>query len=210
MKISIRNVFSLAAAASLVSIGLACAGCGGPAYEYDSVVSGTVTIDGELAPSGTITFHPVATEGRIAIGRIYPDGSFSLRTGQGDLRESDGGTVVPGEYIVTVVVTGSPPTASQEGVPPSSGPLLIDKRYISRDTSDLRCTVKPGQNVVELQLDRAQPVEIESETAEEAVDGTPPADDSASESASDRADDAGGAKPAEPAATTAPAEGATP
>ena len=34
-------------------------GCGGPANEYDAVVTGTVTIDGELANSGLVTFHPV-------------------------------------------------------------------------------------------------------------------------------------------------------
>ena len=34
-------------------------GCGGPANKYDAVVTGTVTIDGELANSGIVTFHPV-------------------------------------------------------------------------------------------------------------------------------------------------------
>lgn len=150
--------FAALAASLLVAIG-----CGGPAHKYGSEVSGTVTIDGELAPSGTVTFHPVAKDGKIAIGRIYPDGSFSLRTGQGDLRESDGGTVVPGEYIVTVVVSGPPTTPAAEGAPPGPGVPLIDKRYNSRDTSELRQTVTPGDNIILLELDG--PVQEDSDTS---------------------------------------------
>ena len=132
-------------------------GCGGPAHTYDATVTGTVTIEGELAKSGTVTFQPVAKEGKIAVGRIYPDGSFSMRTGQGDLRESDGGTVVPGDYIVTVSIN-APPRADVvvgEGGPPVAGPSLIDPKYGQRETSDLRCTVKAGENVLTFELKRA-------------------------------------------------------
>lgn len=140
--------------ASLFVVQLIAGGCNGPAHEYDSVVTGTVTVDGELAESGTVTFHPVK-EGRPAIGRIYPDGSYSLRTGQGDLRESDGGTVMPGEYVVTVSITGPPVTGEVigQGGPPVPGPSLIARKYAERETTDLRRTVKPGANVFVLELD---------------------------------------------------------
>lgn len=140
---------------------MAAAGCGG-SNKYGAEVTGTVTIDGELAHSGTVTFHPTDKAGKIAVGRIYPDGSFSLRTGQGDLRESDGGTVAPGEYIVTVVVNGPSPPPTTPGGPPPAGPLLVAERYIDRDTTDLRENVVAGENVVAFNLDRAAPADAEA------------------------------------------------
>jgi hypothetical protein len=168
-QVTTRHHFCLVAGVFFVGV---TAGCGGPANKYDAVVTGTVTIDGELAPSGTVTFHPVAKDGKIATGRIYPDGSFSLRTGQGDLRDSDGGTVVPGEYIVTIMVAVPPPApTSVVGGPPVSGPLLIDKRYVSRDTTDLRATISEGDNIVHFDLERAAPAETATEAAEPADAG---------------------------------------
>ncbi len=80
----------------------------------------------------------------MAIGRIYPDGSYSLRTGQGDLREEDGGTVVPGEYIVTVSITGPPVESGRHPGAPRSGPSLMAAKYATKETSDLKRTVKAG------------------------------------------------------------------
>ena len=42
--------------------------------------SASVTIDGELAHSGTVTFNPVGS-GPVATGRIFDDGSYTIRTG---------------------------------------------------------------------------------------------------------------------------------
>jgi len=193
-------------------------GCGGPAYEYDSVVTGTVTIDGELANSGTVAFHPVK-EGRPAIGRIDSDGSYSLRTGQGDLKQVDGGTVMSGEYLVTANITA--PSAEgavvAEGGPPIPGPSLIASKYAQKSTTDLRFTVKPGPQVIVLNLERAEPeppaeellepTDGEEATAPEAVDeaaepeATPPSE-SPAEEAVDEAPS--------PAATRAPEEVAIP
>jgi hypothetical protein len=137
---------------------LIAAGCGGPANKYDAVVTGTVTVDGELAESGTVVFHSIARDGKAAVGRIYPDGSYSLRTGQGNLREEDGGTVVPGEYIVTVSITGSPVESEQviPGAPPIPGPSLVAAKYATQDTSDLKRTVKAGEQIINLELERAE------------------------------------------------------
>jgi hypothetical protein len=149
-----KCIFSYTALAFIVA-----AGCGGPANKYDAVVTGTVTVDGELAKSGIVTFHPMA-DGKAAIGRIHPDGSYSLRTGQGDLREVDGGTVVPGEYIVTVSITG-PRVENAEvssGAPPISGPSLVAAKYASKETSDLKRTVMAGSQVIILDLERADTV----------------------------------------------------
>ncbi|MGD9634829.1 MAG: hypothetical protein AB7G28_07700 [Pirellulales bacterium] len=136
---------------------LVAAGCGGPANKYDAVVTGTVTINGELANAGTVTFQPVKA-GKVAIGRIHPDGSYSLRTGQGDLRQEDGGTVEPGDYIVTVSITG-PPVASEQvipGAPPIPGASLVASKYAAKDTSDLKFTVKAGPQLINLELEPAE------------------------------------------------------
>jgi hypothetical protein len=153
------------------------AGCGGPAHKYDAVVTGTVTIDGELATSGLVTFHPV-DKGQAAIGRIHPDGSYSLRTGQGDLREVDGGTVQPGEYVVTASITAPPLEESVDrSGPPIPGPSLIAAKYATKETSNIRHTVKPGSQVIVLELERAEVLPSADETGEK--DEGSPADDKA-------------------------------
>lgn len=173
--------FTYAAAAMIVATG-----CGGPAYEYDAVVTGTVTIDGELANAGTVTFHP-ANGGMVAIGRIHPDGSYSLRTGQGNLREEDGGTVVPGEYIVTVSITGPPVESVQviPGAPPIPGPSLVAAKYAAKDTSDLKYTVQAGSQIIILELERAE--------------SPPPAEDSPEAAAGEQDTVPGAGSEAEPA-----------
>ena len=81
--------------------------------------------------------------------------SYSLRTGQGELRQVDGGTVVPGEYVVTVSITGPPVESAQviPGAPPIPGPSLVAAKYAMRESSDLKRTVKSGAQVINLELD---------------------------------------------------------
>jgi hypothetical protein len=166
-----KFIFTYAAAAMIVATG-----CAGRTNEYDAVVTGTVTIDGELANAGTVTFHP-ASGGKVAIGRIHPDGSYSLRTGQGDLHEVDGGTVVPGEYIVTVSITGPPVESAQviPGAPPLPGASLVAAKYAAKDSSDLKHTVKAGSQIIILELERAEspPPEDPSEAAAGAQEAVP-------------------------------------
>ena len=178
-----KLVFTYAAAAMIVATG-----CGGPTYKYDAVVTGTVTIDGELANGGTVTFHP-DDGGKVAIGRIHPDGSYSLRTGQGDLREVDGGTVVPGEYVVTVSINGPPLESAQviPGAPPVPGPSLVAAKYADKDTSDLKQTVQAGSQIIILELERAE--------------SPPPAEDPPEAAAGESSE----AEPAAEPAETAPA-----
>jgi hypothetical protein len=183
IKESTRNV-GFASPGLLAVLVMVCvlAGCGGPANQYDAIVTGTVTVDGELATSGTVTFHPVK-QGIPAIGRINPDGSYSLRTGQGDLREADGGTVISGEYLVTVSITGPAALkvtgpaidgeAVAEGGPPIPGPSLISRRYAQKETTDLRHTVKPGMQVIVLSLDPAEPTPPADETPPATIEAAP-------------------------------------
>jgi len=148
------------------------AGCSGAANTYDSVVTGTVTIDGELAKSGTVIFYPLKDGGLVATSQVFGDGSYSLRTGQGDLTNVDGGTVESGDYVVTVTITGPsvPGPAEAQGGPPVPGPSLVAEKYALKDTTDLKFTVKPGKNVIVLALDAAESVEVVSE--DEATEGS--------------------------------------
>jgi hypothetical protein len=147
------------------------AGCNASTNKYDAVVTGTVTIDGELANNGTVTFHPM-NGGKVAVGRIHPDGSYSLRTGQGDLNEVDGGTVVPGEYIVTVNVNGPAVENARvgEGGPLIPGPSLVAAKYATKETSELKRTVKSGSQVFVLELEKAEPLTEELAESAEATD----------------------------------------
>jgi hypothetical protein len=145
------------------------AGCYRPTTKYNATVSGTVTVDGELAPRGTVTFHPI-DGGPVSIGHINSGGSYSLRTGQGNLDKTDGGTIKSGEYIATAFVNLAPAEEDHvnSGGPPIPGANIADVKYRSKKTSSLRYRVKPGRNVIVLNLDR-EPVPVEKAEIDEQV-----------------------------------------
>ena len=144
-------------------------GCGG-GTDLSATVQGSVTLSGQLVESGTVTFHPVGG-GPIAYGKINHDGTFALRTGQGDLRDPDSGGVAPGEYIATVVVLArlDEPEVYAQGGPPTPPPRLTPEKYASKETSDLRVTVEAGRNVIALPLE-ATPLEATDAEGESDVD----------------------------------------
>jgi hypothetical protein len=154
----------------------ACAGCGRSARDFDASVQGTVTVDGELAHGGSVTFFPVE-KGPTAVGNIAADGSYSLRVGQGNARNVDRSAIPSGDYVVTAVITGPSEEnkSAQEGGPPLAGPRLVADKYASRETSDLKFTIKVGANVIVLNLEGpsanppkdegAQPTENANESA---------------------------------------------
>lgn len=149
-----RYASAVPASAAIALACLTALGCQRAANTYDATVQGAVTVDGELAPRGTVTFHPVKT-GAPSSGPIHEDGSYSIRTGQGDLGNPDGGTIRSGEYVVTVTVT-APPSAEQvvaEGGPPATGARMMADKYAAKETSDLKVEVKKGPNIVDLKLD---------------------------------------------------------
>jgi hypothetical protein len=113
------------------------AGCGG---SLDSSISGLVTVDGEPLRMGRVIFHPVA-EGPTTYGTIDDNGRYSIRTGQLN-------GVMSGEYVVTVIATETP----QGPVGSSWGKLISPMRYTSQDTTDLKFTIQPGSNHIDLPL----------------------------------------------------------
>jgi hypothetical protein len=196
--------------------GLACAGCESATSSYNATVQGTVTIDGDLAPGGTVTFTPMKN-GPVAVGAVASDGSYSLRIGQGTSSDPDHSKIPSGEYIATVEVSGPPGETApdNEGGPKPAGPRLMADKYASKDTSDLKEEVTEGLNVIDLKLDGPwanPPKEADDETSEnddqngdsEATGQAEPAEtDSADTSveASEGSDDADA--PATPAANDA-------
>jgi hypothetical protein len=126
----------------------------------ESSVQGTVTIDGVLADHGTVAYYP-AGGGAPAYGNIAKNGSYSVRVGQGNLRNEDASRVHAGEYAVTVVVN----TPAQNGEtmgeagPPKPGPRMTAEKYASKEISPLHITVKPGPNIVPLELEGAAQAE---------------------------------------------------
>ena len=158
-------------------LSLTLVGCGAGGGKYDASVEGTVTVDGDLAQRGSVTFYPVKS-GPAAAGQIFKDGSYSVRVGQGSLAESDAGKLPSGEYVATVVVSGELDKSKtvSAGGPPMAGVRLSAAKYADRATSGLKFSVKPGRNVLELKLDSAAsdpPLEPEA---------TPPTTDGVGES----------------------------
>ena len=115
-------------------------GCGGG---REASVNGTVTLDGQLLDHGTVSFIPVP-QGAGAHATIEPDGTFSASTG---------GTngLDPGEYLLTISALGES-TEDPRGGPPVPGELLTPKKYASSKTSELRFTIQPGSNDLEVEL----------------------------------------------------------
>ncbi|MCC6123336.1 MAG: hypothetical protein IT426_00065 [Pirellulales bacterium] len=109
-------------------------GCGA----HESSVTGKVTLDGIPLNSGTAVFYP-RKGGAAAYGSIQPDGSYKIETGA-----SKG--LAAGEYAVTVVAA-TPPEPGFE-----FGKLLTPVRYGKVESSDLKFTIQPGSNIVDLPL----------------------------------------------------------
>jgi len=156
-------------------------GCSEEADSRDAVVQGNVTVDGELATSGAVMFHPIA-DGPIATGQIHGDGSYSLRIGLGNYGDADKSKIFSGDYVATVLVN-APADRSQtinEGGPPVGGPRLTALKYAKKETSGLAFSVKPGRNVFPLAVegsDSDPPVEVVLEETEQ-TDETLTADQS--------------------------------
>jgi hypothetical protein len=136
--------------------------------DFDSTVQGAVTIDGELVNRGTVVFHPVG-RGAPAYGDIGRDGTYALRVGQGDLRDADGGQLASGDYLVTVMVTSAP--AESPSDLPMPGPRVTAAKYREKSTTDLKVSVKPGPNVIPLDLDGASTDPPPPEDDEPTVEG---------------------------------------
>lgn len=127
----------------LVSALWSVGGCGGSAQPRGTA-AGTVTIDGEPLGGGTIVFENVSS-GLAVTGGIAQDGSYTMRTHQGD------GLPV-GSYRIAVTpqivaATDENPLASESLIASSPSPsTVIPLEYQSTTSSALRVQVNEGRN----------------------------------------------------------------
>jgi len=120
-------------------------GCGGT---YDSTVSGTVTMDGNSVPRGTVAYHP-SNGGPAAYALIESDGAYTIRTGREDGLPS-------GQYQVTVI-SNEPSVETKDGRPPPPGKAITPVWYKTKETSGLTFTVESGSNTIDLPLTSKPP-----------------------------------------------------
>lgn len=118
-------------------------GCGGS--PYDSVVSGTVSLDGVPIGPGIVQFVPVGRSRNPATGAIQVDGGYVLKT-------SNALGLQPGQYDVTVAIYDQPELDPGERAAPGSAPLRIPVKYSSLETTDLEYTVDSGNNEIDISL----------------------------------------------------------
>ncbi len=120
-------------------------GCGrGPNLPPTARVDGTVTLDGNPLPRGTVQFIPdpeQGTAGTPAVGNIGGDGRYTLRTAGAQ------GAIV-GHHRVRVEARAEPKN-EMDTWPPS----LIPERYNHEQTSGLIFEVTAGgRNEIDIEL----------------------------------------------------------
>lgn len=115
-------------------------------------VSGTVTIDGESAPEGTIVQFSHQS-GFAATGEVGSDGTYQITTRKGP-------EIRTGEYTVTV----KPPTVelteeqadkimeNPDSQPPEAPASPIPEKYRNTATSGLSFEVQEGENNFDIEL----------------------------------------------------------
>lgn len=136
-----RSCWTRALAAAVLSCGVL-AGCGGP-KTYP--IQGRIVFADDQSPAGDLAGYGVtavcADPSVTGVGVVQPDGSFTLST----FDEKDG--AVAGTYRVAL----TPPLPY--GDEPAA-PLLIDRRYLTPDTSGLEFDVPAAEEVVVLAVER--------------------------------------------------------
>jgi hypothetical protein len=107
-------------------------------------VSGSVKFDDQPLKTGVVSFHPVG-QGPVALGQIDDSGNYTAAVGSGS-------GLQPGEYIVTVVANEPPVPAKDPRMAPAPGKRITPEKYASKEKSDLKFTLKPGSNSIDLSI----------------------------------------------------------
>jgi hypothetical protein len=111
---------------------------------FESSVSGTVTLDGQPIGPGFLVFAPAAGDTNPANGAIQTDGSYELKTA------NDAG-LNAGKYKVSVTILDQP------DVPPGERSYVVAKsripeKYSDMTTSSLEFDVQSGSNTIDIRL----------------------------------------------------------
>ena len=136
---ALGRAVGIVAAAGLMISGLS--GCGEPTYSTPTVypVKGQILLsDGKPLTSGHVVL--VSNQGMEFPGKVGSDGRFSIKCGAGDGAPG-------GEYKVRIDPELQPGSAgrAQKG----AANLPFPAKYASETTSDLKVTVRPGENDLE-------------------------------------------------------------
>ena len=136
---ALGRAVGIVAAAGLMISGLS--GCGEPTYSTPTVypVKGQILLsDGKPLTSGHVVL--VSNQGMEFPGKVGSDGRFSIKCGAGD-------GAPEGEYKVRIDPEPQPVSAgrAQKG----AANLPFPAKYASETTSDLKVTVRPGENDLE-------------------------------------------------------------
>ena len=105
-------------------------------------VSGKVSYGGQPVEEGLVQF--IGPNGSAAVGVLNPDGTYSLRTPEGD-------DVPTGEYKVSVGPLIPDGIDGADPLPPKD-PKNIPKKVRSVATSDLSRTINEGHNEHDIEL----------------------------------------------------------
>src|SRR5271157_4229173 len=136
---ALGRAVGIVAAAGLMISGLS--GCGGPTYSTATLypVNGQILLsDGKPLTSGHVVL--VSNQGVEFPGKVGSDGRFSIKSGAGD-------GAPEGEYRVRIHPEPQPVSAgrAQKG----AASLPFPAKYADETTSDLKVTVRPGENDLE-------------------------------------------------------------
>lgn len=136
---ALGRAVGIVAAAGLMISGLS--GCGEPTYSPPTVypVKGQILLsDGKPLTSGHVVL--VSNQGVEFPGKVGSDGRFSIKSGAGD-------GAPEGEYKVRIDPEPQPGTAGR--AKRGAANLPFPAKYSHEMTSDLKVTVKPGDNLLE-------------------------------------------------------------
>ena len=136
---ALGRAVGIAAAAGLMISGLS--GCGEPTYPTPTLypVKGQVLLsDGKPLTSGQVVL--VSNQDVAFLGKVESDGRFSIKSGAGD-------GAPEGEYKVRINPEPQPWSAGRARKGAAS--LPFPTKYVDATTSDLKVTVRPGENDLE-------------------------------------------------------------
>ena len=139
---------SFSSRASLLWFGFAATIVSGCHKPVGGTVSGIVTYNGQALTEGIVLFEneELANYGQAAIGA---DGSYRIETVKGG--------IPPCDYAVIVLPPEIPDPNSDPDFPPETITKKmknIPKRYREYETSPLKVSVKEGENVANLEMEK--------------------------------------------------------